>query len=182
VTRGLQVLVGTLTCLNLTGCASQISITRAYPEDPPQYVELLGADGPAVWARAHEVLKRAGLIIEKERLENGDGYIFCKAFSIDVPGTINQDEFSPGEIVMSSKNEQVTLQHSLEVHLSASATGLVRLWIEGDVHASGHAASDVRVPDLAGYELLQQIVQPLAVVKQWRRERPEAKRVVLGGR
>ena len=165
--------------LLLSACATRPT-GRLYLEDPSTHVELLGAHAGTVWLRLHETLQAYQIHIQHEQFENGEGYILCEPFTSEVPGTLNTSDYRPGEIVIGKPGETVPLRHAMELYLSASPTGLVRVWADANISAAGFRPGAVRTPNIVGHTILDEAVKPFTVVKQWRRDRPVKKKPTGG--
>jgi hypothetical protein len=165
--------------LLLSGCVTRPT-GRLYVEEPPTHVELLGAPAGTVWQRLHETLENHQVYIQSERFENGEGYILCEPFTSVVPGTLNTSDYRPGEIVIGKPDDTVPLRHAMEFYLSASPTGLVRVWTDANISADGFRPGAVRAPNIVGHAILDETVKPFVVVKQWRRDRPVRKKPTGG--
>ena len=72
------------------------------------------------------------------------------------------------------------MRHAMEFYLSASPTGLVRVWTDANISVSGYRPGSIRAPNLVGHAILDEAVKPFSVVKQWRTERPKRKKLVKG--
>ena len=154
----------------LVACATPAT-GRLYPQTHATHVELLGADATQVWTRLLAALEAHDVRIQQQRFADGQGYILCEPFTAHVPGRLNTADYRPGELVIGDEDDTVPMLHVMELYLSSSPTGLVRVWVDANITVPGYRAGAVRTPNIVGHELLNEVVRPLTVVKQWRRDR-----------
>lgn len=165
----LLALFAILSALATQGCVTppvSRSLEPLYDAATSRHVELLGGDAEAVWLRAREVFAEHELAVRVERFAEGQGVFELKPFIREAPGRVSR-RYKPARVVAGAPHESVKLHHALSLHLSASETGLVRLWFEGEVSVDGRPASEVVPPDVVPHRLLQAIVEPFPVVKTW---------------
>lgn len=163
-------LLAFLIALASAACVTPPVVSRSleplYDAASSRHVELLGVDADAVRRRAREVFAEHELVVRVERFDDGQEILELQPFTRHAPGRISR-RYRPARVVAGAPHESVRLRHALSLHLSASDTGLVRLWFEGDVSVDGRPVSEVTPPDVVAHRLLRAIVEPFPVVKTW---------------